>query len=413
MPTRNNKTKQMTRQDNLELSTESTARGRANNMKGAPLASLPLVDQCRSGVYTAVEQRAYSIYVPVIHNGKPLMPTTPSRASSWIKDRKATPFFKRGIFCVRLNKKPSLQELQEIAVGIDPGSKKEGFTVKSESHTYLNIQADAVHHVKDAVEVRRNMRRARRFRKTPCRANRMNRKRGSLPPSTKARWQWKLRIVQQLVKMFPITDFVTEDIKARTVAGKRRWNTNFSPLETGKNWFYTELKQFGNVHLKQGYETKELRDKAGLKKTKAKLSEVFEAHCVDSWVLANWYVGGHIIPDNKRITCVSPIRLHRRQLHMLQCAKGNIRKFYGGTRSCNFKRGSLVKHPKYGLTYIGGTMEGKVSLHSVIDGKRLCQNAKPVDIMFKAYNIWTIHCNTYSGAIPPTTKVVGFLASFS
>ena len=58
----------------------------------------------------------------------------------------------------------------------------------------------------------------------------------------------------------------------------------------------------------------------------------------------------------------------------------------GGTRSCGFKRGALVYHPKYGFTYVGGTMGGKVSLHSLTDGKRLCQNANPKDIKIKTYN---------------------------
>jgi len=130
------------------------------------------------------------MFVPVVDcNQKPLMPTTPSRARRWIKMGKATPFWKRGVFCVRLNVEPSARNTQPIAVGIDPGSKKEALTVKSEAHTYLNIQADAVTWVKDAVTVRGQMRRARRFRKTPCRHNRANRARGALPPSTKARWQ--------------------------------------------------------------------------------------------------------------------------------------------------------------------------------------------------------------------------------
>ena len=304
-----------------------------------------------------------------------------------VASKKATPFFKRGIFCIRLNVEPSSRVLQPVVVGIDPGSKKEGFTVKSEAHTLLNIQADAVQHVKDAVKVRRNMRRARRSRKTPCRANRQNRARGCLPPSTKARWQWKLRIVEQLAKVFPITDIVVEDIKAKTT-GKRRWDRSFSPLEVGKMWFYEELKRFGNVHLKQGWETFEMRNAAGLKKSKSKMLEVFEAHCVDSWVLANWCVGGHILPENKRMLCVSPIRLHRRQLHMLQPAKGGVRRAYGSTRSCGLKRGSLVTHPKLGLTYVGGTMAGKISLHAVANGKRLTQTAKPTDVRFKAYNAW-------------------------
>ena len=382
-----NERKPLTRQGNFELPTESTARGRASDMQGAPLALLPSVDQCRRGIQTAARQ-TYSIAVPVVdRTGKPLMPTTPSRARRWIKDGEATPFFKRGIFCVRLNREPSQQARQEIAVGIDPGSKKEGFTVKSESHTYLNAQADAVQHVKDAVEIRRNMRRSRRFRKTPCRKDRQNRGRGCLAPSTKARWQWKLRIVEQLLKVFPITDFVVEDIKAKTL-GKRKWDASFSPLEVGKEWFYSELRQLGVVHLKEGWETKELRDAAGLKKSKSKMSEIFEAHCVDSWVLANWWVGGHVWPDNTSMWCISPIRLHRRQLHMLQFAKNGLRKSYGGTRSCGMKRGSLVDHSKWGLTYVGGTMSGKISLHSIENGKRLTQSAEPSELKFKTYNAW-------------------------
>ena len=109
-------------------------------------------------------------YVPVVDKSqKPLMPTTANRAASWIRSKKATPFWKRGIFCVRLNTRPSGKETQTIVLGIDPGSKKEGYTAKSEAHTYINIQADAVTWVKDVIEVRRNLRRSRRNRKTPYR----------------------------------------------------------------------------------------------------------------------------------------------------------------------------------------------------------------------------------------------------
>jgi len=284
-----------------------------------------------------------------------------------------------------LNIEPSSRRIEPIAVGIDPGSKKEAFTVKSESHTYLNIQADAVTWVKDAIKTRREMRRGRRFRKTPCRKPRWNRKRGGLAPSTKSRWQWKLRICNWLSKIFPITDFVVEDIAAVTKKGKRRWNKSFSPLEVGKKWFYSELEKLGNVYTLKGYETKELRDEYGLKKSNKKLSETFEAHGVDSWVLANWHVGGHILPDNKEMLIVTPLQLHRRQLHALQPAKGGIRRNYGGTRSMGFKRGSYVKHPKYNICYVGGTSKDRISLHSIADSKRLCQNAKPQDCKHLTY----------------------------
>lgn len=325
--------------------------------------------------------------VPVIFNGKPLMPTKASRARRWIKAGRATPFWSKGIFCVRLNVRPSASNVQSIAVGIDPGSKREGYTVKSEAHTFLNIQAEAVTWVNKAVEVRRNMRKARRFRKTPCRANRKNHSRGCLPPSTRARWGWKLRIANWLAKLYPISMFVVEDIKART-KGQRRWDTSFSPLEVGKAWFYDELGKVAEVSTKQGWETKQLRDVHGLKKSSKKMAEVFSSHCVDSWVLANNWVGGHIIPDNKNLICIAPIRLHRRQLHAFQPAKGGFRRDYGGTRSLGLKRGSLVNHPKHGLVYVGGMMSDRISLHSVEDGKRLCQNALPSDCKFLTFNTW-------------------------
>lgn len=342
------------------------------------------------------------MFVPVVDSeNRPLMPTTPSRAKRWIKSGKATPFWKKGVFCVRLNVEPSNTNRQPIAIGIDPGSKREAFTVKSQSHTYLNIQTHAVDWVKDHVEVRRNMRRARRFRNTPCRQNRANRlvNKSCIPPSTKARWQWKLRIANWLTKMFPISAFVVEDIKARTWKNGRKWNVSFSPLEVGKHWFYSELRKIAHLGIKSGNDTYELRQSLGLKKSKQKLSNKFEAHCVDSWVLANWYVEGHHQPDNTQLIEVIPLEFHRRQLHRLQHAAGHVRPRYGGTLSAGFKGGSIVKHPKYGFCYVGGWQASPtkkepnrktISLHSLNTGKRLCQNAVPTDCKFLSYNSWRI-----------------------
>jgi hypothetical protein len=93
------------------------------------------------------------MFVPVVDQAqRPLMPTTPARARRWIKSGKATTFWQGGLFCVRLNVAPSAREMQLLAVGIDPGSKKEGLVVASAAHTYLNIQADARTEVKQAVK---------------------------------------------------------------------------------------------------------------------------------------------------------------------------------------------------------------------------------------------------------------------
>ncbi len=336
--------------------------------------------------------------VPVVDSNQiPLMPTTPKRAAKWIKSGKATPFWKHGIFCVRLNVEPSARNYQNVACGIDPGSKMEGYTISSATHQYLNIQAKAVDWVKKHVKTRREMRRSRRYRKTPCRQPRWNRlvNKIKLVPSTKARWQWKLRIANWLSQIYPITVFVVEDIKATSWGGK--WGQSFSPLQVGKDWFYSQLQKIAPVELLQGHETAELRNQLGLKKSKNKMAEIFSAHCVDSFTLAYSAVGGETKPSNQNLLVVTPLRFHRRQLHRLEHAPGHIRSRYGGTMSAGFKRGSIVRHPKWGLTYVGGEMvkptkkepdRKVVSLHSIETGKRLTQFGLPQDIQFLTYNTW-------------------------
>ena len=326
-------------------------------------------------------------YVPVVSStGKPLMPCHPARARQLVREGKAVRRFDHGLFYIRLTQRED-GDVQPIAVGGDPGSKKEGFTVKSAKRTFLNIQTDAVTWVGDAITQRREMRRSRRFRKTPCRANRQNRARGGLPPSTKARWQWKLRICRWLARLFPIECFIIEDIKAKTI-GKRRWDQSFSPLEVGKLWFYAELRKIANVETRHGFETYQMRQDLGLTKTSKKTAEVFSAHCVDSWVLANSYTGGHAKPDNTQLLLITPLRFHRRQLHRLQPEAGGVRKPYGSTYSLGFKRGSLVNHRCWGLAYVGGFLKDRISLHSLMDGKRLTQQAKPQECRMLAFNAW-------------------------
>jgi hypothetical protein len=337
-------------------------------------------------------------YVPVVDkNQHPMMPTTKTRALQWIRDNKATPFRKRGVFCVRLNVEPSARNVQPIAVGIDPGSKREGYTVKSAAHTFLNIQCATVTHIKDAVDTRRQMRRARRYRHTPCRqprwSNRYNNSEHRIPPSTKARWLMKLRISQWLSIMFPIAQFVVEDVKATTMPGKgRRWNLNFSPIEVGKKLLYEKLSLIAPVRKMQGFDTYTLRNNLGLKKVKAKLANIFEAHCVDSWVLAHSYTGGGDAPDNKRIMIIEPIRFIRRKLHKLQPGPGGVRIRCGGTHSHGFKRGSIVQHIKRGVMLVGGEDQFGVSLlpiSPIKDKKDMrYRSAKVHEITFLTYNSW-------------------------
>ena len=331
-------------------------------------------------------------FVPVLSKtGKKLMPTDNRKANKLIASHRAVRRFDRGLFYIQLIDRED-GYTQPIAVGIDPGSKKEALTVKSEAHTYLNVQADAVTWVKEAEETSTTMRRSRRSRKTPYRQMRVNRNQGKsrLPPSTRARWGWKLRLCNWFAHYYPITIFVVEDIVAATKKGKCRWNKSFSPLEVGKQWFYEQLGKWGEVKTLKGYETKIERDKLGLKKSKQKLSDQFAAHCVDSWVLANWWIGGHIEVDNEAMLYIVPLRLHRRQLHRLQPEAGGVRKSYGSTQSLGLKRGCWIKHVKYGLSYVGGNLKGRLSLHSLQNGKRVTQSAAPEDCQFLTFASWRI-----------------------
>ncbi len=310
-----------------------------------------------------------------------LMPMHAARARKLIKRGEATPYWDNGIYCIRLNKEPSNRETQAIAIGVDPGSKKEGFTVKSQAHTYLNVQADAHTKVGKKVEKRRELRRSRRSRKCPNRKNRTNRlaNRERVPAGTRARWEWKLRILQWLSKMFPATHICVEDIKAETKERAKKWNQSFSPLEVGKQWFYTQLQKRWEVLTLQGWQTKEIRDRLDLKKSSKKLSETFDAHCVDSWCLAYHTVGGEPTVENTDLLCLSPIPIVRRQLHRQNSQKGGKRPRYGGTTCEDLVKNTLVRHVKYGLTRISGFGKAGISLYSLGGNHRLCQNAKPSD----------------------------------
>src|SRR5262249_47561767 len=163
----------------------------------------------------------------------------------------------------------------------------EGFSVVGTKDTVLNLMVEAPDHVKDAVKVRRTMRRARRSRKWrhPKRFdNRLGRKK-RLPPSTRSWWEAKARIILQLQKILPFTEVVVEDVQAITRKGKGgKWNSAFSSVQVGKHHLsqcFHEMELV--VHTREGWQTKALREHYGLKKTKSKARQSFDSHAVDSW----------------------------------------------------------------------------------------------------------------------------------
>jgi hypothetical protein len=115
---------------------------------------------------------------------------------------------------------------------------------------------------------------------------------------------------------------------------------------------------------------------------------------VDAWVLAA-SLSGAKVPTCQRLWYLVPARLHRRQLQRLEPARGGVRSPYGGTRSLGLKRGTLMRHPRYGLCAIGGydRSRGTVSLHAYRSNQRLTQKGRPNQchrLTWVAWRSWLI-----------------------
>ena len=337
--------------------------------------------------------------VPVVDvRGIPVMPCTPPKARAVLKAGKARPKRnKLGLFYLQLTYEQA-PDNQPFVVGIDPGSKFEGFSVVGTKATVCNLMVEAPDHVKKAVKTRRTLRRARRFRlwRRPCRTQNRLAGQRRLPPSTRSRWEAKARMVRQLLAIPPLTAVVVEDVQAVTRPGPgRQWNASFSPVQVGKVHLYRILQALGLIlHLRAGRQTQQLRAQFGLTKTRQKDQQTFSSHAVDAWVLAA-SVSGAEASTCMRLGYVVPVQLHRRQLHRLQADHGGVRKPYGGTRSLGFRRGALVRHPRYGLCTIGGCdrERGRLSLHAYRTNRRLTQAARPADCQVRtvvAFRAWLV-----------------------
>ena len=311
----------------------------------------------------------------------------------------AKPYWQKGIFCIMLLKEPSARNYQPIALGVDPGSKREGYTVATEKSVVINITTDTKDWVKKHVETRRNLRRARRQRNTPYRKCRLNRRinQNSIPPSIKTKWETRLQMIKYLISIIPITIVNVEDIKAKTIEGQDKKNKSFSPLEVGKNWFYAEVEKLGvKLILTKGYDTKTARDARGFSKTKDKLDWIWGAHNVDSHILCELALKKEVRPY-LGIWKIQFTEYQRRVLHLQnfkKSKKGSYRRADGSTVSAGMSRGSVVRY-KGKLYELGGNTEDrkvwqksrrkvkkevKVTINDIYTGDRIKRNAKVSEV---------------------------------
>jgi hypothetical protein len=344
--------------------------------------------------------------IPVVDKDhKPLMPTTSARARKWIESGKAVKCWSDcGQFYVQLTIEPSGRDTQEIVVGVDPGKLYSGIGVQSAKFTlYTAHLVLPFQKVRDRMDSRRMMRRARRGRRIDRkvafskRAHRQarfsNRRSGKLAPSIRANRQLELRIVSELCKIYPVTqirfEYVRADVDLTSGRKGARSGKGFSAVMVGQKWAIQQLEQFAPVEAIFGYQTSATRKYLGLEKNKADKSKTeYESHAVDGVALAASYfieyrkyhrVGkdggdwfGSVSITKAPFFVMRRPPYSRRQLHLMVPAKGGVRRKYGGsTTRHNVRKGDLVNSPK-GIGYVSGDTEKQVSV-SKASWKRLGQ----------------------------------------
>ena len=337
--------------------------------------------------------------VPVLNpDGQPAMPAKASRVRRWLETGKAKVVHNDlKLFCVQLVVEPLGRDTQPIAVGIDPGKLYTGIAAQTTkatlfmAHLILPFQT-----VKARMEQRRMMRRNRRYRKCRRRPARFNNRRfKKVPPSIKANRQLELRVVKELLAIYPITSIVYEVVKANG-------SKSFSPVMVGQYWMLAQLEAMRPTCQKYGWETELIRTRLGLEKQKShKRDAIPQTHAVDGIALAasvfieyrqwhttnahgaNWV--GECQTTSAPFAVIRRPPISRRQLHLMVPTKGGVRRKYGGTTTRHgVRKGDFVKAEQAGRVSVGwvsGDTERQISV-SDINWKRIAQfTAKKVQLI--------------------------------
>lgn len=343
--------------------------------------------------------------IPVVSpNHQPLMPTTPAKARTLIAAGKAIQCWNdAGQFYIQLTYETG-GEVQDIVVGIDPGKKFSGIGVQSSKVTlYTAHLVLPFQRVRDRMDQRRMMRRGRRGRRInrkvqfSNRAHRQqrfsNRRQGKLAPSIRANRQIELRVVKELVAIYPLSairwEYVSADIDLTSGRRKAKSGTGFSPVMVGQKWMLGQLELVASTSIIRGFQTSNTRKHLGLEKNKSDKSKpCFETHAVDGVAIAasrfveygkyhrlgedggEWV--GVVQITKAPFSVISRPPYSRRQLHLMVPAKGGVRRKYGGsTTRHRLRKGDLVQSPK-GIGYVSGETERQVSVSNA-SWKRLGQ----------------------------------------
>ena len=286
--------------------------------------------------------------------GKPLTPCKNKKARKLICGGVAKVVWNKfGEFGIQMLI-PTREETPKTILGIDNGTKFEGYSLISGSENKLNVMwllPDKKNLVKKLTE-RKQLRRARRWRNCRRREARFDNrnKDGFIAPSQLMMVNSRLKCIQEFFKCYPISKVSIEDVKFNH--RDNRWGKNFSTIEIGKNMikaFIVGKVGRDNYITFEGFETQEAREKRDLKKSSNKSLETFNSHCVDSFSIASELSNAE---PNFNIKVVDDTyRPVRRKLHDTQFKKGNIREKYSTGNFKRIKKGTICEFGQI----VGGT----------------------------------------------------------
>ncbi len=286
----------------------------------------------------------HSVFV-LSQDGNPLTPTTPCHARKLLRAKVAKPSWSKfNTFGIRMLT-PTREIIEPGTLGVDHGTKFEGYSAVVGNENPLNVKLDLPDKKKilRKLEERQQLRRARRWRNCRRRKARFDnrRKEGWLAPSQAVVVCSRLKILREFFRIFPIANVGLEDVRFNHA--KHRWGANFSTVEIGKARIRKFIKDIGaKLFEYRGFETKELREKFGYKKTADKAADRFSAHCCDSLALAVAVGPGERIEPGRMLVVDDTYRPVRRKLHDTQFTVGGIRAPYSRGSIFGTRKGVLI-----------------------------------------------------------------------
>ena len=187
--------------------------------------------------------------------GQPLMPTSRhGKVRRLLKEGKAK-VVKRCPFTIKLLYETTTYT-QELALGIDAGSRHIGLSVTSDAREYYAGEVELRNDIVDLLATRRETRRSRRNRKTRYRKPRFNNRRrsdGWIAPSVQNKIDSHLTVVKKLCGILPIRRMIVEvaSFDLQKIKNPEIEGTGYQQGEQLGFWNVREYVLFRDGHICQ------------------------------------------------------------------------------------------------------------------------------------------------------------------